>query len=201
MIRHLTIAFEISDRQALVFFMMIALTTYYLLQRIYRQSVPPDATDKQRLTTAETICRNHPSNVFVAGFIGSPSMNFFDAKVDKSNGKFIVNTDHFQVVVPDDRASSCAPHEGKRVVFGIRPEDVHDPVFAPPGILAAEVEANVDVTELMGNEIFVHLSSGQSEFTGRIDPRTSFKTGEKAQVVFNMHNMHLFETEGDQKAI
>ncbi len=144
---------------------------------------------------------DHPSNVFVAGFIGSPSMNFFDAKVDKSNGKFIINTDHFQVVIPDDRASSCAPHEGKRVVFGIRPEDVHDPVFAPPGILAAEVEANVVVTELMGNEIFVHLSSGQSEFTGRIDPRTSFKTGEKAQVVFNMHNMHLLETEGEQKAI
>lgn len=144
---------------------------------------------------------DHPSNVFVAGFIGSPAMNFFDAKVDKSNGKFIVNADHFQVAIPDERASTYAPHEGKRVVFGIRPEDVHDPVFSPPGIIAAEVEADVDVTELMGNEIFVHLTSGQSAFTGRIDPRTSFKTGEKAQVVFNMNNMHLFETEGEQKAI
>lgn len=144
---------------------------------------------------------DHPANVFVAGFIGSPAMNFFDAKVDKSNGAMVVDADTFQVTIPDDKSATYAPHLGKRVIFGIRPEDVHDPNFAPPGIQAANVDANVDVTELMGNEIFVHLTSGKSNFTGRIDPRTSFSIGEKVQVAFNMKNMHLFETEGDQTTI
>jgi multiple sugar transport system ATP-binding protein len=154
----------------------------------------------QQLDTPQNLY-DHPSNVFVAGFIGSPAMNFFEAKVSKSNGKFLVNADTFQVDIPDDTTSLYAPYEGKKVIFGIRPEDVHDPNFAPPGILASALEAQIDVTELMGNEIFVHLATGDSAFTGRIDPRTAFKTGEKVEVVFNMRNMQLFETEGDQKTI
>jgi multiple sugar transport system ATP-binding protein len=154
----------------------------------------------QQLDTPQNLY-DHPANVFVAGFIGSPAMNFFDAKVDKSNGSLVVDADTFQVSIPDEKSAPYTSHIGKRVIFGIRPEDVHDPNFAPPGILAATVEANVDVTELMGNEIFVHLTSGKSNFTGRIDPRTSFSMGEKVQVAFNMKNMQLFETEGDQATL
>ena len=144
---------------------------------------------------------DQPDNVFVAGFIGSPAMNFFDAKVAKSDGNFLIDADTFQVAIPEEAASVYGPYDGKKVIFGIRPEDVHDPDFAPPGILAADLEANVDVTELMGNEIFVHLTSGQSAFTGRIDSRTNFKIGENVKIVINMSNMHLFEAEGDQKLI
>jgi multiple sugar transport system ATP-binding protein len=144
---------------------------------------------------------DHPSNVFVAGFIGSPSMNFFNAKVAKDNGKFVVDAGTFQVNIPDDQSSKYANYAGKQVVFGVRPEDVHDPNFAPPEINASPIEARVDVTELMGNEIFVHLMAGDSSFTGRIDPRTSLRTGDQAQIVLNMNNMHLFETEGLQLAI
>jgi multiple sugar transport system ATP-binding protein len=154
----------------------------------------------QQLDTPQNLY-DHPANVFVAGFIGSPAMNFFDVKVAKSDGKFVVDGNSFVVEIPEDMTSVYAPYEGKSVIFGIRPEDVHDPKFAPPGILASSLEANVDVTELMGNEIFVHLGSADSTFTGRIDPRTAFKTGEKVEVVFNMRNMHLFETEGHQRTI
>jgi multiple sugar transport system ATP-binding protein len=154
----------------------------------------------QQLDTPQTLY-DHPDNVFVAGFIGSPAMNFFDAKVAKSDGKFLIDADTFHVDIPEQAKSVYAPYDGKKVIFGIRPEDVHDPNFAPPEILAADLEANVDVTELMGNEIFVHLSSGQSTFTGRIDSRTNFKIGENVKLVFNMNNMHLFETDGDQKSI
>ncbi len=154
----------------------------------------------QQLDTPQNLY-DHPDNVFVAGFIGSPAMNFFDAKVAKSDGKFLIDADTFQIDIPEQVTSVYAPYDGKKVIFGIRPEDVHDPNFAPPGILVADLEANVDVTELMGNEIFVHLSSGQSTFTGRIDSRTNFKIGENVKLVFNMNNMHLFETDGDQKSI
>ena len=154
----------------------------------------------QQLDTPQNLY-DSPANVFVAGFIGSPAMNFFNAKVDRSDGKLYVNAESFQVPVPENRKDIYGPFVGKDVIFGIRPENIHDPTFAPPSIQAAPVEVKVDVTELMGNEIFVYLISGDTSFVGRVDPRTKFHMGDQAQVVFNMDNMHLFRTDGNQEAI
>jgi multiple sugar transport system ATP-binding protein len=154
----------------------------------------------QQLDTPQNLY-DKPGNVFVAGFIGSPAMNFFNAKLSRADGGMVVDADSFQVPVPADRSSTFDRFVGRQVIFGIRPEDIHDPSFAPPGITPASVEANVEVTELMGNEIFLHLEKGGVAFTGRVDPRTGAKMGHKAQIVMNMENMHLFETEGDQPAI
>ena len=137
---------------------------------------------------------DRPANVFVAGFIGSPAMNFFEANVVKSDGRLMVDAGTFNVPVPGSKTSAYEGYAGKPVIFGIRPDDIHDPKFAPPSIEAAPVEIKVDVTELMGNEIFAYLLSGDNSFVGRIDPRTSLKVGQSGQVVFNMDNMHLFET-------
>jgi multiple sugar transport system ATP-binding protein len=144
---------------------------------------------------------DHPTNVFVAGFIGSPAMNFFKATLQQEDGKLIVDAGAFNVQVPDAKAESYRPFVGKQVVFGIRPDDIHDPAFAPPGISPAPVEAQVDVTELMGNEIFMYLVMGDFSAVGRFDPRSSLKVGDKGQVVFNLDNMHLFEPEGEQRTI
>jgi multiple sugar transport system ATP-binding protein len=144
---------------------------------------------------------DHPSNVFVAGFIGSPAMNFFNARLERANGGLTVDAGAFQVPIPENRVETYASHAGKQVVFGIRPDDIHDPLFAPPGIHAAPVEVNVDVTELMGNEIFMHLMLGEFAAVGRIDPRTELRVGDKTQLVFNMDNMHLFSPEGEQKTL
>jgi multiple sugar transport system ATP-binding protein len=154
----------------------------------------------QQLDTPQNLY-DSPANVFVAGFIGSPAMNFFNAKVDRSNGNLYIDADKFKVQVPQNRMDKYGSYVGKQVIFGIRPEDIHDPTFAPPSIQAAPVEVNVDVTELMGNEILVYLVAGENTFVGRVDPRTSLAMGNKAQVVFNMDNMHLFDTEGAQNAI
>jgi multiple sugar transport system ATP-binding protein len=144
---------------------------------------------------------DHPSNVFVAGFIGSPAMNFFNARLERANGGLMVDTGVFQVPVPEDKIETYSSYAGKQVVFGIRPDDIHDPLFAPTGIHAASVEAQVDVTELMGNEIFMYLMLGDFSSVGRFDPRSQLRVGDKAQVVFNMDNMQLFSPEGEQKAI
>ncbi|MFQ5922666.1 MAG: ABC transporter ATP-binding protein [Anaerolineales bacterium] len=144
---------------------------------------------------------DHPSNVFVAGFIGSPAMNFFDAKVDRSNGQLIIDSEAFNAVVPESKASKYQKYVGKQVVFGIRPEDIHDPSFTPANVQTSLVEAKVDVTELMGSEIFVHLDAKGNSFVGRIDPRTSMRAGNEVQVAFNIDNIHLFETEGDRATI
>lgn len=134
-----------------------------------------------------------PANLFVAGFIGSPAMNFFPAKLVKEDNRVYVDAGAFHVQIPENRVQVYLPHVGKSVIFGIRPEDVHNPTFAPPGINAQPVSAKVDVTELMGNEIFLYLKTGDHNFIARVDPRTRFHIGEDVQVVFNMDNMHLFD--------
>ena len=84
------------------------------------------------------------------------------------------------------------------MIFGIRPEDMHDPNFAPPGIHPALVEAKVEVTELMGNEVFLYLLTGDKNFVARVDPRTRARIGNKVQVALNLDNMHLFDKETEQ---
>ncbi len=134
-----------------------------------------------------------PSNMFVAGFIGSPAMNFFDARLVERDGKVAVDCKDFILEVPEDRAAVCRQHLGKGVIFGIRPEDVHDPEFAPPGIAKALVEAKVDVTELMGNEVIVYLMTEKAQFLGRFDPRTGVRVGSMMHAAFNMDCMQLFD--------
>jgi len=136
-----------------------------------------------------------PDNLFVAGFIGSPAMNFFPAKLRKDNGKLMVDTKGFAVAIPDEIASPYQPHEGKNVIFGIRPENIHDPKFTPPNVHTETLEAQVDVTELMGNEIFMHMVSGENAFVARIDPRSKMQVGEKAQIAFDMDNFHIFDAD------
>ncbi len=139
-----------------------------------------------------------PNNIFVAGFIGSPAMNFFNAHVRKGGNGLFVDGGAFSVRIPEDRAAAYHNYIDKPVVFGIRPEDIHDPKFAPPGIIPQLVEAKVDVTELMGNEIFVYINAGEHNFVARVDPRTSFRMGDSIQVAFNMENMHIFDRDTEQ---
>jgi multiple sugar transport system ATP-binding protein len=151
----------------------------------------------QQLDTPQSLY-DKPNNLFVAGFIGSPAMNFFDGKLIKNDGKMSVDCQAFSVQIPEERADVYIPHAGKSVIFGLRPEDIHDPKYESPGIIGSSVEGSVEVTELMGNEIFVFLKSGDHDYVARIDPRTNFKMGDKVQVTYNMGNMHIFDKETEQ---
>lgn len=136
----------------------------------------------------------HPSNVFVAGFIGSPSMNFFDATLIESDGKMEVNTGGFRLTVPAEKAAEWRAHVGKEVIFGIRPDDIHSAAYTPPGILEADLMAKVDVTELMGNEIFLYcLTADNKQFIARVDPRERATTGDEIKLAVNMANAHIFD--------
>ncbi|MGD0610362.1 MAG: sn-glycerol-3-phosphate ABC transporter ATP-binding protein UgpC [Anaerolineales bacterium] len=151
----------------------------------------------QQLDTPQVLYDN-PDNMFVAGFIGSPAMNFFKAKLRKDGGKLLVDSGSFIVPVPEDRVKAYQVFIDKPVVFGIRPEDIHNPAFIPTGIHSAPVETKVDVTELMGNEIFLYLVTGENTIVARVDPRTDFRIGDKVQVAFNMDKCHLFDPETEQ---
>jgi multiple sugar transport system ATP-binding protein len=136
---------------------------------------------------------DYPANLFVAGFIGSPSMNFFNGKITKEGSEMFVDLSSFKVKVPQDRQDKYESLVDQEVIFGIRPEDIHNPEYAPPSIIAETVDAKVDVTELMGNEIFLYMLNGDHSFVGRVDPRTRVEMGDEIQVTFNMDNMHIFD--------
>lgn len=139
-----------------------------------------------------------PNNIFVAGFIGSPSMNFFDATLVGEEGKLFVDTGSFRMQVPDKRKKIYEPYVGKQVVFGVRPEHIHGAQFAPPSINASPITGMVDVVELLGHELHVYLSSGKSSFVATIDTRVAPSVGSKIDLVMDMDNMHMFDKNTEQ---
>jgi multiple sugar transport system ATP-binding protein len=151
----------------------------------------------QQLDTPQNLY-DKPDNIFVAGFIGSPAMNFFDATLVGTKEEMYVDGGTFKVRLPPGKAAPVADYLGQEVVFGVRPEDIHDRQYAPPGITAAPVTVEVDVTELMGNEIFVYLLTGPKSFIARVDPRTQARIGQDLDVVMNMDNVHLFDRQTER---
>ena len=141
---------------------------------------------------------DHPANIFVAGFIGSPAMNFFDAKLTGSNDAMYVQTSVFQIEVPKDKTPVLAEHLGKDVIFGIRPEDLHDKRFVPVDVAAAVLVAKVDVIEPMGAERYLYLVVDGKDFVARVDPRSSAEIGQDLEIVLNMDNMHVFDSETEE---
>jgi multiple sugar transport system ATP-binding protein len=141
---------------------------------------------------------DRPANRFVAGFIGSPAMNFVNVKVAGGRDGMMLQAESFQAPVPPDRANLLAPYLGKEIVFGIRPENIHDAAFAPQGVPGAPLVARVDVTELMGNEVFVYLMAGTDQLLARVDPRTAARPGQEATVVLDMQKMHAFDPETEE---
>jgi len=134
-----------------------------------------------------------PGNIFVAGFIGSPAMNFFDATITGTKEEMYIDSGVFKVQVPKHKTQPLYDYLGKEIVFGMRPENIHDPDYARPGIISASVKAHVDVTELMGNEVFLYLMSGDKNYIARVDPRSSVRVGQDIELLFDMDNFHIFD--------
>jgi multiple sugar transport system ATP-binding protein len=122
-------------------------------------------------------------------------MNFMDATLVERDGKLVVSCEAFDVEVPGDKAQVYRPHLGKEVIFGIRPEDTHDAEFTPTGINKSLVDARVEVTELLGREVVVHLMSENTAFQGIFSPRTQARVGNTISVAFDMDQMHIFDSE------
>jgi multiple sugar transport system ATP-binding protein len=142
---------------------------------------------------------DRPDNVFVAGFLGAPAMNFFKGKIYKDGHRLMFDTGVIKIPIQSEK-KVFQNYVERAVVLGIRPEDIHNPAFVTPGIHTAPVESMVEVTELMGNEINLYLVAGTDNIVARVDPRTDFRMGDKVQVVFNTDKTHLFDPD-TEKAI
>ncbi len=144
---------------------------------------------------------NNPNNIFVAGFIGSPAMNFLDATLRNENGTFVVEAPTFKVTIADQKAKSIKnidKYVDKAVVFGMRPEDIEDASLLDDTSGTSMVDASVDVTEPMGAEVYVYLSAGDNTFIARLDAATDAKDGSKLKVAFDMNKCHLFDRETEE---
>jgi multiple sugar transport system ATP-binding protein len=134
-----------------------------------------------------------PANLFVAGFIGSPAMNFLEATLAQKDGRAIVDTGSFAMEMPADIATHAKDWLGKKVIFGIRPEDIQDKAFARDANHAWTLRAMVDVHEPLGSDVILHLSSGAQAIVARVDAHSGARMGHETEVVFNMRKMHLFD--------
>ena len=151
----------------------------------------------QQLDTPQQLY-DFPANMFVAGFIGSPAMNFFDATVSGTGNDMILNAGDFKLPVPPARREKMQGYAGKTVVFGVRPEDIHDRDFAPASIVGAVVPAQVDVMEPLGSEINLYLLSGKQSYLATVDPRSQARPGKNIEVMMNLDHLHVFDKATEQ---
>ncbi len=140
---------------------------------------------------------NKPCNMFTAGFIGSPQMNFIDAVLSKNEDGVFLTFGNETVKLPEGKASNPALDEyiGKTVVLGIRPEDMHDEEAFVSASENSVVSAYVDVTEMMGAEYFLYLTIADKAFTARVNPRTTAKIGDTIKIALVANKIHLFDKE------
>ena len=139
-----------------------------------------------------------PCNMFVAGFIGSPQMNFLDAKLIKEGDTYYCDFGEQKMSIPAEKAAAnpgIEAYVGKAVKLGIRPEDIKDDEAFLAAHPDANFEAAVDVSELMGSEVYLYLECRGSKMTARVAPNTTSRTGSKIKVAFDTTKMHLFDTE------
>jgi multiple sugar transport system ATP-binding protein len=143
---------------------------------------------------------NQPANLFVAGFIGSPPMNLFRGTVRREGGQVWFVEDHPggqpAWIALDPRLSRIAERRLDRpVVFGIRPEDVADVETSDPPPGAATMAATVDVSEPMGSETYLYLTTGAHAFIARVRPTDRFSSGQPVRLALNLAQAHLFDAE------
>ncbi len=140
---------------------------------------------------------HHPANMFVAGFIGTPAMNFLKCSIKSEDGKYFFVSPNFKLLIPDKFSEAIKPYDGKDVVFGTRPEEIFDAnlegLIKPNDTNSAMTF--VDVSEPMGNIINMHLKIGEQDFVATIDSETQAKDGEKLRVIFDMEKCHAFDPE------
>ena len=141
-----------------------------------------------------------PVNRFVAGFIGSPPMNFIKGVIQKPKDKYAFETDGFKFEIPIDVDHLLENYVGKEVTFGIRPEDIWDVPSSAWIVEKFVVETRVDFRELMGSETYVYVKAGKNAIVGRVGAMADPKPGSNFGLVFNLRKIHFFDPE-TQKAI
>ncbi len=140
-----------------------------------------------------------PCNLFVAGFMGSPQMNFLDAEVVVDGDKASLSIADQLIELPPAKAKKVIDggYAGKTVTFGIRPEDVDDSEMVV-STSKAVFESTINVYELLGAEVYLYFDLAQFPITARVDSRTTARPGDKVKFAFDVEKIHIFDKETEQ---
>ncbi|HEY5560474.1 MAG TPA: sn-glycerol-3-phosphate ABC transporter ATP-binding protein UgpC [Clostridiaceae bacterium] len=150
----------------------------------------------QQMDTPQFIY-DHPTNIFVAGFIGSPQMNMLDVTLSEKDGKLVAEMGGDFLEIPEDKAAFLKKegYVGKNVILGIRPEDIDDDAEFISLHSGTAFETAVDVTELMGAETYIYLSKDKYSMIARVNGTSKAKPGDKTKVAFDENKIHIFDKE------
>lgn len=142
-----------------------------------------------------------PRNKFVAGFIGSPAMNFIEGTIEEKKGGLYFNEENFEVRVPDAFADKLKGQAGNEIVMGIRPEDIYDKVYAPNASADSTLNATVEVVEQLGSENYVYLTTGKTPFIAKMDTDAGVEVNQDIELVFDMNKAHFFDSKTEDAII
>ena len=141
-----------------------------------------------------------PQNLFVAGFIGSPQMNFIDVTVEKrDDGVYLVFGNH-SIKMPEGKAKKLIAEDyiGKEVIMGIRPENIHDEDIYVETLRDSLVDAKVEVVEMLGSETLLYLFADEISMTARVNPRTTARAGDIIKVALEPNKIHIFDRDTEK---
>jgi multiple sugar transport system ATP-binding protein len=153
---------------------------------------------------------DYPVNLFVAGFIGTPQMNFIDAKLIGKGDEVIVHWGEeeqkdkpstiCEIKLPADKANDPALKDyiGKEVIIGVRPECLRDDEASLNASPDTVVDANVEVTELMGNEIYLYMNAGEQNLIARVNPRSTTRSGDQVKICIDASRVHIFDKDTEK---
>jgi len=139
-----------------------------------------------------------PVNKFVAGFIGTPAMNFMEGTINKKRTGVFFNEENFEVKLPDSMVPQVESYVGRDVVLGIRPEDIHDKMDASNASPDNTISATVEVIEPLGADALLYLTTGKSPFIAKVKGYEQVEINQDIELVFNMQKAHIFDRETEK---
>ena len=153
----------------------------------------------QQVDTPQTLY-DKPVNIFVAGFIGTPPMNFINGTLTKDGGDMYFNFEGCSIKLGAEKANdpALADYIGKEVVLGIRPEGLHDDALNLETYKESVLDAYVDVTELMGAEIYLYLKIGETNLISRVSSRSKSRAGDTVKIAFDTSRIHIFDKDTER---
>lgn len=144
---------------------------------------------------------DNPANQFVAGFIGSPPMNFFNGRMIQEDGTLMFKEKNFNLEPHESQKQTLSEYVGKDIVFGVRPEDITEARFLSEFPKNTSFKAKIEVVEPMGAEVFLYLSTGDNPFTARVDTHEVPKVGSEMEMVADMKKTHYFDSQTGESII
>jgi multiple sugar transport system ATP-binding protein len=139
---------------------------------------------------------NEPANLFVAGFLGSPAMNFATVQISQTNGALWAANDGMRIKVPAEIAGRLGPHVGTEVTMGVRPEDLHVASAADPADLG--FDAVIEVVEKLGSEILLDVAVGSQTMVASVEPSVRTNIHDRLRLAVNPDRLHFFEARTEE---